>query len=299
MGDDAYFEFGAISGRRSTVNERLQYWLKPAMTLLFLGVLMWWAPAAALDLWGLLSPKKIVTMIFALALVHIFGSTMTQYLGARTSSILNGFFGGLVSSTATTASLARRSKLSTSTDISDEILIFLSATLAMLFEGVVLVVAGTTESHVSFLIVFVGPILVTITVIFLHSRNQKGRRGTVSSSTFKILPILKLAAFIVAILSVSKIFQTVFGKNGLLVLTGLVSLFEIHGSIIANIQLHESGVITVKFLCSLLAISIVASYLSKLFLISTLGSHLLRAYAFRITLLLFFSLALSWAAAIV
>lgn len=168
----------------------------------------------------------------------------------------------------------------------------------MLFEGLALVIAGTTDIHLSNLLIFIGPMLATIGMIFIQFRKTNDRSGTSDASTFQILPILKLSIFIVAILSVSKICQNIFGQNGLLVLTTLVSLFEIHGSVIANVQLRDSVSVTVSFLCSLLAVSVVASYLSKLFLISTLGSPMLRSQATKSTLFLLFSLAISWVAAI-
>jgi uncharacterized membrane protein (DUF4010 family) len=273
-------------------------WIKPSITLAALGLLAWLAPIAPIDPWSLLSPRNIATMILALAMIQAFGSSLAHCLGTRTGAILTGFLGGLVSSTATTASLARRSKLSSQSDSSSEILTFLSATGAMLIEGLALVITGTKNLHFSILLIFIGPILATLGLIFVQYRTLEDRSGSSEPSTFELLPILKLSAFIVAILAVSKICQNLFGQNGLLAVTSLVSLFEIHGSVIANIQLHESGDVTINFLCSLLAVSIVASYLSKLFLISTLGSPSLRSYAIKRTLFLFCTLAMSWAAAV-
>lgn len=174
----------------------------------------------------------------------------------------------------------------------------MAATGAMLFEGLAIVTMGTKEVHFSHLLIFIGPILATIGMIVFQYRKEKDRPTGASPSEFHVLPILKLAIFIVFIISVSRIFQKIFGENGLLVLTSLVSLFEIHGSVIANVQLHESGRIAEKFLCSLLAISVVSSYLSKLFLIATLGSPALRTSAVKCTLFLFASLAISWALAV-
>lgn len=272
----------------------MRHWLKPTLTLVILFCIAWLTPVTPLDPWNLLSPRKIATMVFALALIQALGSWMSEYLGARNGAILTGFFGGLVSSTAATASLARRSKTSSTQTGASEMLTFLAATGAMLFEGLALVTAGAAKAHVSVLLVFIGPIAATLAMIFVQYRRMNGHPVTQNTSSFQILPILKLSLFIIAILSVSKISQNLFGENGLLVLTSLVSLFEIHGSIIANVQLHEASAISFKFLCSLLAVSVAASYFSKLFLIFTLGSPALRTRALKCTLVIFCSLALSW-----
>lgn len=279
------------------MNKNPRTWVKPTLTVISLALLAWYSPVAPLDPWNLLSPKKIATMVFALATIQAFGSAIAQYLGIRTGSILTGFFGGLISSTATTASLARRSRARPSDD-SGEVLIFLSATGAMLFEGLAIVIAGTADVHLSNLVIFIGPIIATLGMIVVEYRTHPNRSDSADTSTFQILPILKLSFFIVVILSASKISQNAFGQKGLLVLTSLVSLFEIHGSVIANVHLHESGAVSVNFLCSLLAVSVVASYLSKLFLISTIGSSKLRSKAVRRTLILFCALALSWLIAV-
>jgi uncharacterized membrane protein (DUF4010 family) len=268
-------------------------WVKPFFTLLFLLALLLVLPSSPIDPWNLVSLKKIATMIFALALIQILSSIFAQS-GSKAGAILTGFLGGLISSTATTASLARQSKVSSHDMSALEVITFLSATGAMLAEGTSLLLVGTDEIHPSLFIIFLGPIFVTLILIFLQSRKLKQRNLDIEHNSLKILPLLKLSAFIVAILVLSKVLQNSFGQSGLLILTFLVSLFEIHGSVIANIQMHDAGVFEVQALGNLLAISIIASYLSKLLLIFTLGSSELWTRALKCSAILFLSLGLSW-----
>jgi uncharacterized membrane protein (DUF4010 family) len=270
-------------------------WIKPGLTLIIVGLLAWYLPKASLDPWNLLSPQKIATMIFALAFIQVISSVLNRFFGKRAGAILTGFFGGLVSSTATTASLARKSKIETAADSNSEMLVFLSATGAMLIEGVGLVWAGTSSSHLQILTTFLGPLLVTVILISIYSRKVTDRTLKAEDLDFKVLPILKLSIFIILILIVSSLLQKFFGQYGLALLTFLVSLFEIHGSFIANVQLHENGAISTGFLSVLIALSIVASYISKIFLIWTLGSQRLRGLAVKSTIYLFLALALSLA----
>jgi uncharacterized membrane protein (DUF4010 family) len=272
----------------------VKQWTKPVLVILVSFMIAWLLPSGPLDPWDILSLKKAAYMVFALAFIQAFGSAMIQLLGNRKGAILTGFFGGLISSTATTVSLARKSKLAIRENVGKETLTFLSATIAMLIEGMVLLLLGTTEIHLSLLLIFLGPILMTALIIVLLSRKLHHRRLKIEHVKLDILPILKLAAYIVAILSLSKLLQNVFGQSGLLILTFLVSLFEIHGSVIANIQLRDAGAFSVQFLGGLLAISVAASYLSKLFLIQTIGSSALRNKVFKYTAFLFLSLTASW-----
>jgi uncharacterized membrane protein (DUF4010 family) len=231
-------------------------------------------------------------MLLALTFIQVAGSASAQFLGVKTGAILSGFFGGLISSTATTASLARKSKLSPSKRSSAELLTFLSATAAMLFEGASFLLVGA-DLHYSLLLLFAGPILMTGVLIFIQSRKLTGVSLELEQEPFKVAPILKLSGFIITILAISKFLQNIFGQSGLMILTFLVSLFEIHGSIIANVQLHDDGMLSVASLGNLLAISITASYLSKIFLISTFGSPEFRTQALKSTLLIFASLLLA------
>lgn len=269
-------------------------WQKPILILLGLLLLVFLLPAAPLDPWNILSLKKLAKVIFALALIQAMGAGLAQALDARVGAILTGFLGGLVSSTATTVSLARRSKMTTLDDVSSDILTFLAATCAMLLEGVSLILLGTNEVQLSLLLIFLGPVVVTVAMMVMSARVPREPHVGVRVAKFEILPILKLSVFIVAILSVSKILQSLLGQSGLFILTFLVSLFEIHGSIIANIQLHDSGAFDARTLGGLLAISIVASYVSKMFLIFTLGSSALRSRVIKATGILFLSLIVSW-----
>lgn len=279
----------------SFVNIRIsRSWISPVATLSVLFALAYTLPSVAIDPWNLLSLKKIATMIFALAFIQILGSVIMELLGPKAGAILTGFLGGIISSTATTASLARQSKNSPRDLSSIEIITFLSATAAMLFEGVLLLLVGTEEIHFPLFLIFAGPILVTVVMIFRQSRKLNQTVLIFETSTFKILPILKLSAFIVSILVLSKVLQNFFGQNGIYVLTFLVSLFEIHGSVIANLQLHDAGSFDVQVLGTLLTISIMASYLSKLFLIFSLSRTELKTRALKCTAILFLSLAVSW-----
>jgi uncharacterized membrane protein (DUF4010 family) len=250
-------------------------------------------PSSAVDPWGLLSLKKVATMIFALVFIQVMGSVIGRLVGMKAGAILTGFLGGLISSTATTASLARQSRTSSSSHSPVEIIIFLSATTAMLFEGAAMLLVGTSEIHPSLFVIFSGPVLATLAMIFLQSRKVTEDNLPLQTEDFKILPILKLSAFIVFVLALSKILQNFLGENGIYILTFLVSLFEIHGSVIANIQLHDSGVFDVRALGDLLAISIVASYLSKLLLIFVLSRSELKSQVLNRTAILFVSLGLS------
>jgi len=272
----------------------LREWVKPLGILSVFFLIAWAMPAEPVDRWGIFSLKKAAYMVFALAFIEALGAAAIRLLGNRKGAILTGFFGGLVSSTATTVDLARDSIDAPPEDLGKQTLTFLSATLAMLAEGVMLLVLGTAEVHLPLLLILSGPILAAVIMIVVLTLRIPHREVAAREVQLEILPIIKLAAFIIAILAVSKLLQHFLGQSGLMVLTFLVSLFEIHGSVIANIQMHDTGAFGVEFLGGLITLSVTASFISKMSLLWTIGTHKLRRAALRYTIALFAVLMASW-----
>lgn len=268
-------------------------WFKPLGFLMLVFLVMWWLPEGTVDPWGVFSPKQVAKVIFALAFIQAVGAFAIRRFGSRLGARLTGFLGGLVSSTATTVLVSRRSHELTPREITLGAVTILSAMVGMMVEVGAIIWVGT-DQH-SLLLILVGPVLATEMIVFFLLRDLKPSGLKTDGHEFKVLPILKLAVFIVAILAVSKAAQAAFGESGLYVLTFLLSLFEMHASIVANIGLFEADVFSIQSLALLLMLSGFASYLSKLFLVVTLGSPALRRATLKYFLVLILSLLVSWA----
>ncbi len=272
----------------------LKQWAKPIVILSATFLIAWLIPSEPIDPWGIFSLKMAAYMVFALCFIQVFGAAMIRVLGGRRGSILTGFFGGLVSSTATTVAMARESNEGDGEFTGKGMLVFLSATAGMLVEGMAFVLLAADGVSYSLLLIFLGPLLTTAVMVAMLVRTIPHRAIKIKDVEIKFLPILGLAAFIIAVLSFSKLLQSIFGQSGLVVLTFLVSLFEIHGSIIANLQLHDTGAFDDMFLGGLLATSVAASYVSKIFLVNTIASPTLKKTITKYTVLILISLLLSW-----
>lgn len=267
--------------------------IKPWLLLFGLFLLTYIAPEKSLDPWNLINSKKIITIITALTLIQVIGNVLVSKLGPKLGSALIGFLGGFISSTAITAGVARQSNRANA-KANFEVFILITATLAMLIEALMIVALGGKLTDHRLLLLFLGPIVASVLLLVILFRTKSKEVIEQKSSKVDIKSTLLLTLFIVCILAVSKLLQHQFGEKGLLVLTFLVSLFEIHGSMIANVQLFASDAIGIKTFGNLVTTSLLASYVSKFFLIYTLGSKKLC----RITTLYFgfilTSLLLSW-----
>lgn len=250
-------------------------WIKIVFTVALLLGLLVLAPDTALDPWGALFPKTILKLIFALVVIQVLGIVAAKQFGPTSGAVLYGFLGGLVSSTATTASIAHQSKSLDHFDrknvTSSEVMSFFAATAAMLLEGLALVILGTPDPHFSLVVIFLGPLIATAILIFRQSRVSLGDVPPREPLQFKITPLLKLTVFIIAIVLSSKAIAGFLGQSGFYLLTFIAALFELHSTLIANLQLHDAGKFTPQVLGNLIALSIFSSYLAKVFIIYTVG----------------------------
>lgn len=269
-------------------------WVKSIVYLTFLIILYKISPLHPIDPWGLLIPKKIISLLIALSFIQLSGAVLVRFLGYRLGVIFSGFLGGFVSSTATTAHLARKSRDSSDTQ-HFETMTYLTATLAMLIECIGLISIGISDYHLEIYLLFLSPVLTTIILIAYNLKKLPSHAGQKTTDfNFAIRPILKLTTFIVLILSLSKVLQNMFGDTGLMLLTFLVSLFEMHSSLIAGIQLHESGALNSSLLLNLLGLIVIASYISKIFLVYSLGSKQLQKTLVGWTLIILTNFIICW-----
>lgn len=229
-----------------------------------------------LNFFELIEIKKLFSMIIALGAIQLIGGLASRRIGARAGFILSGFINGLISSTAFTATLSKKSRSLSLEQVHVESISFLSATLAMLVQGFFLMLIGT-DFNLSISLIFITAIVTTTILIFIRNqKNQTIKTNFPKAPLFDFLSLLKLTIFIIGIITISKLLQIQFGGRGIEILTFLVSLFEIHGSIIANAQMLAKNTISIDEFSFLLSLSLSASYLGKIFIVLFLGHPFLK-----------------------
>lgn len=270
-------------------------WIKTSLILGMTAALALVLPDEPVDPWQILDLKKVMYVIFALAFLQTLAGVVVDKLGSKAGIVLLGFLAGLVSSTATTATVARQSRDSKDEDTNAETVVLLSATLAMLCEAAVVLTISLRPPKPLLYLMFLAPILVCLGLTLTLTRRVRHMPEQLQPQGLQLKPLLKLAAFIIGILALSKFLRGSLGDAGLMFLTFGVSLFEIHGSIIANIQLANAKVIEHSTLIGLFSLSVAASFVSKMGLITILGSRALKVRIAWITLIMIVTQALSWA----
>lgn len=255
-------------------------WVRAGLFLLFLFVASKLVPPQPVDPWGLFRPQKILFMFFALSLLQVVGKALSLWVGRKAGIMLTGFLGGILSSTATTVTLAKESHEPAGSQTL-RIAALQSAILAMIIQAAVLISAGGLEAFKLVGIHFAILTGLTLALIALLWRRHSPSHPMMATSE-QILDVkssLKLTLFIVLILAASKLVQEWAGSQGLMLLTFVISLFEVHGSLISTSQLLAADKIDGAQYERLIETSLLASYVSKVVLIAAISNAKFRKRA--------------------
>lgn len=253
-------------------------WLRATFVILWLAILSYALPKEPIDPWGLVSAQKITQLVLLMVTIQTIGGALSRKFGSKAGSFLSGFMGGVFSSTAVTAQIAKASQ-----DLSDDenrvaTLSLLGAILSQLLLAFIITVTSLTTHLTQAVLLFLPPLLATVSLTVFRSNKAKveSHPPEPKDALSELLNIAKLSLIIVAFIAFAKFLQMQFGARGLYILTFLVSLFEVHGSIIANLQLHETGNMSLEVLIALMAIGLIASLVSKVAIVYFMGNVFLR-----------------------
>lgn len=236
--------------------------------------------------------RKLFEMFLALVSIQLLSARMTERLGPTVGAGLTAFAGGLISSTAMTAEIAKRSKERAAAACLFE---YLGSVVAMLIEAFALVCVGIGSLRDRTGLLFAFPIAVGTLGAVLGSRTANGKdpgsgaRAVGSGST------LRLASFLVILTAFAFYGTRMLGNASVYAVTFVASLFEVHAVTIANAALRDARSISERQLGDLVALSTAASLTSKLFIVASLGSRAFFRQALRWTLGALLSIAIAWA----
>ncbi len=253
-------------------------WLRASLIVLWLAILSYALPKEPIDPWGLVSARKITQLVLLMVTIQTVGSALSRKFGSKAGSFLSGFMGGIFSSTAVTAQVAKASPHLSENENRVAALSLLGAILSQLLLSFTIVMTSLDQFYLQATILFLPPILTTALLTFFRSNKVRieTQPPEPKDPLSELLDIAKLSLIIVGFIAGAKLLQIQFGDRGLYILTFLVSLFEVHGSIIANLQLHESGTLNFDTLTGLVTIGLVGSVVSKFAIVLFVGNGFLR-----------------------
>jgi uncharacterized membrane protein (DUF4010 family) len=197
-----------------------------AMTFLLLPVL----PDRAVDPWGALNPWQIWLLAIIIAGISFAGYVLVKLLGDEAGITLAAAAGGLASSTATTATLARlaRGQPESSQLIAGGIL--LSGTVMV---ARIVLIAGALNPRLAFVLApsfgAAGLVLLgaSAALLWRTTKTSETRPRLAIENPLDLAATLKIAAVIAVVILASRLAVTHFGSAGVMVLAAFSGLADV------------------------------------------------------------------------
>lgn len=222
--------------------------LLAALRLLFASfVILPVLPREAIDPWGAVVPYELWLLVILISALSMAGYVAVRWTGATRGTLLTGLFGGLVSSTAVTLSLARRSRE--------------MPTLASVLAGAILVSWVVMFARVAVEVAVVYPALLRtlalplagvggLALFGVFGLHWYARRApapppddalTHLQSPFRLGPAIQFAAFFAVVLLATALVRTYFPTRGLYALAVLSGVADVDAITLSLARMAGTG----------------------------------------------------------
>ena len=236
-----------------------------AMTFVLLPII----PEAPLGPFGGVSPKSIVLLVIMLASISFVGYVAVRLFGARRGDVLAGAVGGLVSSTATTVSFARRSRTEDAALTLAAGAISAGAVSLLRTALLVATLAGTL------LPVLLAPLLTAASLLVVYAlslaqRQQAAGTQGVPGNPFELAAVAKMALLLAAVAFLARAATQQFGSGGLIVASALSALADVDAATVTVAGLLPS--IDVNLAAQAIGVAVVCNMVAKALYAGIFGS---------------------------
>ncbi|CAN5722274.1 DUF4010 domain-containing protein [soil metagenome] len=208
-------------------------------------------PDRGLGPYGVLNPSKVWLLVVLLTGIGWVGYIGVRALGPERGLLVTGLAGGFISATASTASMGRLSR--TSTSVRPPLAGALLASLATFIQ--LIVVIGLVDVEVLrrlWLPVLAGAVVLVVIAAVVyrgssrtHQDNTVESAGVSASRPFALKPAIVLAAVLTVALLVGRWGADVLGPNGAILAALAAGLADAHAGSVAAASLAAKGDIAV------------------------------------------------------
>lgn len=225
-------------------------------------------PDKTIDPWDLFNPHNFAKLVVTISALQFSGYVAIHLFGERVGMALTGFLGGLVSSTAVFATL--RSTLRAHSKFTLAIMAScILATVAMLIEimSIIFVASPALLVYVIWPMITMMIVGIFFSLFLIYFQKLKKHATPIITNPLNLLSIIQISIFLAVMLILITIAKRFVGNQGILLITFIGGLFEIHGITLATGLLYSQNQISIHFASLILYVAIFASFVSKFFLL--------------------------------
>lgn len=250
-------------------------------------------PEQPVDPWGLVQPRKLWMLAVLIMAINGLGYITLRVLGPRIGLALAGLFSGFVSSTATIAAMAARSRLhpelrrgAVAGAAASSV-----ATVAQL-AVVVALVSWPTLQQLMVPLIASGVAAIAYAGLFTwHSVRETPQEGSPAGRPFDWKTAIVFVLIVGATLAFSAALTHWLGDRGMLLATAVAGFSDAHAPAISAASLAASGQTSAQWASIAILLGFTTNAISKTVVAFTLGD---RGYAFALLPGLILMVAAAW-----
>lgn len=224
--------------------------------------------------YDVINPRQVWWMVVLIVGLSLAGYVAYRLLGARVGTLAGGLLGGLISSTATTVSYARRSGSSAGADRLAALAILLASTVLM--ARVLVELAVVAPRH---LLELVWPLAISGVVglamaAVVWARSRGGEiEGPETKNPSELKTALVFAALYVVVLLLATAAEDKFGDRGLYVVAILSGLTDMDAITLSTARMLESSTVTAEQTWKVILVAATSNLAFKGAAVAVLGSR--------------------------
>jgi uncharacterized membrane protein (DUF4010 family) len=231
-------------------------------------------PDMKLGPYGVLNPRKIWTLVVLITGLSLAGYLLYRFRPAKSNTVLAGLLGGLVSSTATTVSFARRTREVKGADAGAALVILISGTVV--FARVLALVAVTAPAHflpiappLATMMAVMAAICVPLWWSATHEKTEMPQQKNPTELRAALVFTALFAGVLVAIAAA----RDYLGDRGLYAVAFLSGLADMDAITLSSAALAQNGSAPAAVVWRLILLGSLANIIFKLGSVAALGSR--------------------------
>jgi uncharacterized membrane protein (DUF4010 family) len=236
-------------------------------------------PNHPVDPWNALNPFKLWLLVILISGLSMVGYVAVRWVGASRGTLLAGFFGGLVSSTAVTLTFARQSReepalsraLASGTLLAWTVMFLRVIVLVGALRWGLLVKVALPLGAMA----FAGMLLVALAWRGYRRSLTGAPRELGLKNPFRLWPAIKFAALFAVVLVVARLIQAYAPGQGLYWFSAVAGSTDVDAIVLSLTELFGKGEADADVVVRGIVIASVANTLAKLGLLAGLGSRLI------------------------
>ena len=233
-------------------------------------------PNAAYGPYAVWNPFSIWLMVVLIVGISLTGYVAYKWFGGRAGTLLSGVIGGLVSSTATTVSFARRTAADAALAPTGAFVIMTASCISIVRVLVEIAAAASDRLYTIIppLAVMLGACVVITGVLYLLSRRQEAGMPEQKNPAELKAALVFGALYAVVLLAVAAA-RDHFGSAGLYTVAAFSGLTDVDAITLSSAQLAQSGDIEASTAWRTILIAVMANFVFKFGTVAVLGTRLL------------------------